>query len=308
MDRELLPSIGALLSFESAARHGSFTRAASELNLSQGAVSRQVCQLEERLGVRLFERIRQKVVLTDIGRIYMREIAQILSALGDSTRKAMASGGTTGILNLAVYATFAIRWLVPRLPGFLEKNPNVTVRLSARPSQFDFSVEPFDSAIHFGSPVWAGTFAHHLMNEEIVVVCSAEYQRANRILKPADLSRAVLLHETTRPTAWSDWFRKMGVEVPNAFRGPIFDQFGMIAQAAISGLGVALLPKFLIEEELVARKLLPLFDVLRSDDSYCLMVPEPRAETPLVKAFTEWILQAASAPASAEPASRTGSV
>src|ERR1700679_2517379 len=111
MDRELLPSIGALLFFESAARHGSFTRAANELNLSQGAVSRQICQLEDHLGVRLFERIRQKVVLTDVGRIYMREVAQILSALGDSTRKVMASGGSTRILNLAVYATFATRWL-----------------------------------------------------------------------------------------------------------------------------------------------------------------------------------------------------
>ena len=293
MDRELLPSIGALLFFESAARHGSFTRAANELNLSQGAVSRQICQLEDHLGVRLFERIRQKVVLTDVGRIYMREVAQILSALGDSTRKVMASGGSTRILNLAVYATFATRWLVPKLTDFLTKNPNVTVRFTARPSQFDFSVEPFDSAIHFGSPVWAGTFAHHLMDEEIVVVCSVDYQRANKIHAPADLTRAVLLHETTRPTAWSSWFRKMAVDAPNAFRGPIFDQFGMIAQAAISGLGVALLPKFLIEEELASGKLLPLFPVVSSDDSYYLMVPESRADIPLIKAFTEWIVRTA---------------
>lgn len=293
--RELLPSIGALLAFESAARHGSFSRAANELNLSQGAISRQICQLEDHLGVRLFERIRQHVVLTDTGRIYMREVAQVLSALGESTRNVMASGGNTSILNVAVYATFATRWLVPRLPDFLAKNPNVTVRFSARPLQFDFSVEPFDSAIHFGSPVWAGTLAHHLMDEEIVAVCSTEYQRAHRILEPADLSRAVLLHETTRPAAWSSWFRKIEVpQVPNAFRGPIFDQFGVIGQAAIAGLGVALLPKFLIEDELASKKLLPLFDrVVYSDDSYYLMVPESRADTPLVKAFSQWIVKAA---------------
>ena len=141
----------------------------------------------------------------------------------------MTRGGSTDILKLAVYAMFATRWLVPRLPDFLAKNPNVTVHLSTRPSQFDFSVERFDSAIHFGSPVWAGTFTHHLMNEEIIVVCSAEYQRANQIYEPHDLKRAVLLHETTRPAAWSSWFRKMAVDAPNAFRGPIFDQFGMIA-------------------------------------------------------------------------------
>lgn len=294
-----LPSIACLAAFECVARHSSVSRAAAELNLTQSAVSRQIHQLEELLDVALFERVKQRVIITDAGRLYLKDVNRVIVDLKDSTSRIMACGGSASLLNLAVLPTFGTRWLVPRLPNFLSKFPDATVNFSARSSPFDFSVEPFDAAIHYGAPVWPGAVTHHLMDEDTVPVCSPGYERAQRIRKPADLVRAVLLHQSTRTDAWAEWFQAMEIEHMHPLRGPRFEQFGMIAQAAIAGLGVALLPTILIEEELSSGKLSLMFHrSVRSASSYYIVVPETKVASPLTNAFTRWVIREAKVGAS----------
>ncbi|MBS1800506.1 MAG: LysR family transcriptional regulator [Acidobacteria bacterium] len=289
-----LPSIACLQSFESVARHGSVSRASVELNLTQSAVSRQIHQIEEMLDVALFERVRQRMVITDAGRLYLKDINRVLVDLKSSTSRVMACGGSANLLNLAVLPTFGTRWLVPRLSGFLHMYPDVTVNFSARSAQFDFELEPFDAAIHYGSPSWPGALAYHLMDEETVPVCSPKFEAAQRIRKPTDLNRTVLLHQSTRTEAWAEWFKTMGIDNSHPLRGPRFEQFGMIAQAAVCGIGVALLPKILIEDELVSGRLSPLFaQPVRSANSYYAVVPEAKTTAPLIAAFIQWLIHEA---------------
>lgn len=292
----LLPSIGDLTAFEAAARHGSFTRAALELNLTQSAISRAVRMLEDRIGVALFERVRQRVILTAAGAAYLKEVQRILSELRQATHKVMAFTEATTTLHIAVLPTFATRWLVPRLPAFVDAHPDVTLNFSARLEPFDFDSEPFDAAIHYGTPTWASAKCHHLMNEVTVVVTSPEYRAARRLRQPQDLERATLLHQTTRPTAWADWCEVAEIALPDVNRGPRYEQFAMIAQAAAAGLGAAILPKVLIEEELSSGRLVALFEdqPLRLK-AYYWVVPEERGAAPALTAFTNWIIAAAHA-------------
>ncbi|GKS97776.1 LysR family transcriptional regulator [Acidovorax sp. SUPP3434] len=289
--RAFLPSMADLLAFEAAARHHSVSRAAEELHLTQSAVSRQIRQLEAQLGTALFHRVRQRVVLTDAGRVYAADLQGVLQQLSAITQKAMAFSSTDGLLNLAVLPTLGTRWLIPRLGGFMALHPEVTVNFAARSEPFDFAGTPFDAAIHFGTPHWAGAVCEYLMHEEVVPVCSPGYQSQHGIHTPQDLARVVLLQQSTRPTQWSEWFELVGAPTSLALRGPRHEQFAMIAQAAVSGLGAALLPRFLIEPELATGSLVELSDtVLTSGDAYYLVYPEARAEAPLVKAFRDWVV------------------
>jgi LysR family glycine cleavage system transcriptional activator len=283
-----LPRINELTAFAAAARHSNFTRAAVELSLTQGAVSRAIAELEGRLGVRLFERVRQRVILTDVGRQYLAEVRTLLEQLGAATHQVMAapSGGET--LNLAVLPTFATHWLVPCLPDYAAKFPHVTVNLSTRVRPFSFAEEPFDAAIHHGRPIWPGAITRHLMDESMLPMCSPAYRTKAALRKPADLRGATLIHQATRPSAWAEWLEHAGVAPANAFRGPTYDQFGMVAAAAAAGVGAALLPKFLVEQQLRERKLVLLFDLpLLTASAYYIVLPEG-APRKIATEFADW--------------------
>jgi len=289
--RGFLPNIGNLLAFEATARHGSVSRAAEELNLTQSAVSRQIQQLEDSLGVSLFSRSRQRVVLTDVGRLYASQVRSTLVELSDATHQAIALSGTSGVLNLATLPTFGTRWLIPRMPHFLSRHPDATVNFGVRLVPFDFAAEPFDAAIHFGEPHWPGAICELLRREEAVPVCSPAYRERETIRSPEDLARATLLQQSTRPTAWAEWFSSVNVDAGNPMRGPRFEQFAMVAQAAAAGLGVGLIPHFLIADELAAGRLEVLFPLsILSVGAYYLVYPEHKAEAPLVRSFRDWIL------------------
>jgi LysR family glycine cleavage system transcriptional activator len=289
--RGFLPNVGSLVAFEAAARHGSVSRAAEELNLTQSAVSRQIQQLELSLGVSLFTRTRQRVVLTDAGRVYATNVRNALTDLAASTHQAIALSGTQGVLNLATLPTFGTRWLVPRLPAFVERHPGITVNCGVRLLPFDFAAEPFDAAIHFGQPHWPGAVCERLIEEEMVPVASPAFRKKENLREPADLGRIPLLQQSTRPTAWAEWFVKAGVSVANPLRGPRFEQFAMVAQAAAAGLGAGLVPHFLIAEELAAGKLQILFpQSLKGTGAYYLVYPEHKAQATIVRSFRDWIL------------------
>ncbi|WP_068084657.1 LysR substrate-binding domain-containing protein [Polycladidibacter stylochi] len=291
MKRGFIPPIDCLLAFECAARHGSFTRAAEELCLTQGAISKQVRLLETRLEVELFKRVRQRIVLTDAGRLYLHDIRGTLEKMTGATRRVMSFGGSEDVLNLAVLPTFGSRWLAPRLAGFHQQHPSSSFNFSVKLRPFDFEEEPFDGAIHYGSPTWAGAIAEPLFREEVVAVCAPSFLQKHKIQDPLDLAGVMRLHQSTRPDAWQEWFTMMDVEAPNAFQGPRFEQFTMISQAASSGLGVGLIPRFFIEPELETGTLICLFErALQTRSAYYFVYPEHRVIRPVVQAFKDWLM------------------
>lgn len=297
MARDLLPSIGALVAFESAARHLSFSRAAAELHLTQGAISRQVRELETRLGLSLFERINQRVFLTDAGEAYRLEVARILAGLATATERTMASAGGAEVLNLAVLPTFAARWLVPRLPLFLSGHPQVTVNFAVRNEPFSFTDVPLDAAIHFGEPTWPGAVCEFLCIEEVYPVAAPSVRDRFGLADVPAIAQAPLLHQSSRPTAWADWFAAEGLPTAGAYRGSRFDQFSMIAEAAVAGMGVALMPRFMIEAEISSGRLALLTKrPLDAGKAYWFVYPEARVRSRVVRSFGDWLKAEAATP------------
>lgn len=292
--RRKIPSTAALVAFESAARHQSFTKAADELALTQSAVCRQIAGLEEFLGIELFRRSRRGVKLTEAGLAYSRKVAAQLDAVERDTLAAMGQQGAQG-LELAVVPTFATQWLVPRLKEFQRLHPEVTVHLTNRTRPFLFADTSFDAAIYFGDGDWSGTEAHYLMPEEPLPVCSPELLGERTQLAAAELANLPLLQQSTRPYAWRQWFAAQGLNVPRDMSGPRYELFSMLAQAAMHGMGVALIPPFLIQRELDAGLLVPAHPaaLLSSDRAYRLMIPERKVESAALRAFRDWLLQAA---------------
>ncbi len=294
MRRAFLPPADTLIAFECAARHSSFTRAAEELHLTQGAVSKQIRHLEDRLGVELFRRVRQRIVLTDAGRLYLHDIRGALEQMTAATRQVMSFAGSADVLNLAVLPTFGTRWLAPRLARFTEHYPEAGLNLSVRLQPFDFNEEPFDGAIHHGDPVWAGAITERLFDEEIIPVASRAFREKHKIREPADLVRVPRLQLSTRPMAWRQWFDQAGVETDAAFQGARFEQFVMISEAAIHHAGAALIPRFFVEDELASGRLVRLFDIAPDRrTAYYFVYPEGRTLRPVVAAFRSWLVDAA---------------
>jgi DNA-binding transcriptional LysR family regulator len=290
--RRFLPSTSLLIAFEAVSRTGSVTAAARELDLTQSAVSRQIKALEEQLGVELFVRERQTVRLTLAGDGYAREIREALRRISSASLNLRANphGGT---LNLAILPTFGTRWLAPRLGGFLAANPGVTINLVTRLSPFDFRLDSIDAAIHFGHAHWPGAELTFLMSEKTIPACSPEFRSRHAINAAQDLLEAPLLHLTTRPDAWERWFADNGVSFQTV-HGMLFDQFATAAQAAMAGLGVALLPTFLIQDELKRGDLVAAVDrETESSEHYYLAYPPERADYAPLDAFRDWIVREA---------------
>ncbi len=298
--RRKIPSLQALACFEAAARHESYTRAAQELALTQGAVSRQISALEEFLGFPLFRRTRHGVVLTGRGTDYAAQITPRLQGLEQDTLDAMSTQGRAATVRLAAVPTFATRWLIPRLPELAVRHPEITVHIETRTRPFLFAEAPFDAALYAGSAAqvsnWPGTLALRLLAEDMVPVCSPEFLGAQATLTPAALAQLPLLQQSTRPTAWRQWFELAGVVAPLALSGPRYELFSMTAAAATHGLGLALVPRLLVEAELLRGELVVACALPRqSDQAYYLVTPERADERPALTAFTGWLLQAAAA-------------
>ena len=291
LGRALIPDFAVLQAFECAARHGSFTRAAVELNLTQSAISRQIRALEAQLGVNLFERVRKRVVLSASGRALLPDVSRMLGQMEEVVLRAMASSDGTSVLSVAALPTFASRWLLPRLPDFARRHPRVTLNIASRSEPFDMAADAFDVAIHYGQPIWAHATCTYLCGEIIVPVASADLIASHAIEAPQDLARRPLLHLATRPKLWAEWFEMNGGGWKQAYHGHRFDQFNMIIEAAVAGLGFALLPKYLIEQELASATLQIVLDrPMSTDNSYYVVLPEGRQETPMALEFQDWLL------------------
>jgi LysR family glycine cleavage system transcriptional activator len=271
VSRRLLPSISALRALEALDRHGSASAAAAELALTQGAVSRQIQALEAQVGVALSTRIDRRLVLTAEGSDYAAEIRHALDQIARATVM-LQSGPVGGTLSLAILPAFGMRWLMPRLPDFARRHPDVTINMATRLEPFSFAGEAFDAALHYGHRDWPGTEALLLKREHLLPVAAPGLVASRHVDTPADLLKLPLLHIQTRPRAWAAWFAAAGVPLDGALPGTMYDQFATITQAALHGLGAALMPDYLVEQEVATGRLVALApQAVEADGAYYLV-------------------------------------
>lgn len=294
--RRLTPSMSLLVAFEASARHLSFTRAAAELSLTQSAVSRQVQSLEELLEVPLFKREGRRVVLTDIGKMYQSELGTALQRIRNASLQAIAYRSGGGSFHLAALPTFAAKWLMPRLNGFYAQHPGTLVHVHSRIGRFDLELAGIDAVISVGEgptdEVWPGLVAHHLLDETVLPVISPALAQSVPLRKPADVAKHLLLQVAARPDVWHRWFAAQGLPPQTTRLGPQFELTSHLIQAVASGIGVGLVPTFLVEEEMRAGVLQPALDLpLTTGASYYLLVPPDKLRLPPIAAFARWLLQ-----------------
>lgn len=294
--RRLLPSRSQLLALEAVIQCGSVTAAAAQLDLTQSTVSRLIQSLETQLGQDLFTRQRKKLIPNPAALNYAKDISRALDMIQRASMSLIANPAG-GVLSLAVLPTFATRWLGPRLSGFLDTNPGVSVNTSSRIQRFDFDNELFDAAIYFGTPDWPNTRAIKLFDERFTACASAAFLARHSVQDARDVAALPLLQLETRPSGWQDWFAGQDADFSGA-NGMLMDQFSMMAQAAISGLGIALLPDYLARIEIAEKRLEPVLKpAVAATGAYWLVWPEDKSAYPPLTAFRAWIAtQSATAP------------
>ncbi len=303
-----LPPLNALRAFEAAGRHLSFTKAAEELNVTQAAISHQVKLLEETLGLSLFRRLNRRLQLTDAGAAYLPPLLDAFDGIAEATNR-LHAGERSGPLKVSTLHSFAVKWLLPRLPRFLESHPEIDVLVSSGSYLVDFLRDDFDVALRYGGGDYPGLQADILMGDEIVPVCSPVLlEREPPLRAPEDLRRVTLLHDVVRSTPddpdWRIWLAHAGVTGVDPDRGPRFSEANMVLQAAIAGQGVALTRRVIAKDDLDAGMLVvPFGPALPTRFVYCLVYPPSSAERPKIKLFREWLLDEA---ARAREGSETG--
>lgn len=284
-----MPSIASLRALEALDRLGSASAVAEELALTQSAVSRQLQTLESQMGVALILRDRKRLSLTPAAQAYVAEVRHALNQIAQAALRLQVAppGGT---LHLAILPAFGMRWLMPRLPDFARLHPEVTINMSTRLRPFNFATEQIDAAIHFGLPDWPGTGRLLLKHEQVLAVCAPALFPGGPPDDPAILRHLPLLHIQTRPRAWADWFTRMGVSVPGPLPGTMYDQFSTITQAALHGLGVALMPDYLVEQDIATGRLMAVHDKpIEAKGAYYLVWPQSRADDPALRLFRDWL-------------------
>lgn len=298
-----LPPFPALRAFEAAARHQSFTAAGDELHVTHGAISRQIAILENYVGVNVFDRHGKRVKLNDAGRLYLGVVREVFDNLSVATER-LRDSGQTHVLRINALPTFAMRWLLPRLSQFQRAVPTVELRLSTSSLPVE-QLEGFDVAVR-REPVRSPrghsthhTVSGHFLEESEIPVCSPAYLERHPIASASDLSRHVLLHSDTRPDAWRAWLSLAGVDTTTTDatlesgtpqRRQSFDHFYLSLHAAVDGLGVALGPLPLLNEELTNGRLVtPLAGPRMDARGYCWVVPREHRDTPIVQQFCRWL-------------------
>jgi LysR family transcriptional regulator, glycine cleavage system transcriptional activator len=292
-----LPGLSAFSTFEAAARHQSFTRAAEELGVTPAAVSYLVRDLEAQLKVKLFHRMKRAVRLTEAGEILNGTVASALEAIRRAVERIQNTGGPPR-LNVTTTPSFAMKWLVPRLNGFLEQFPGVDVRMDMSTRVIDLPRDDIDLAIRFGTGQYPGLQVEKLISDTIYPICSPKLLKGPRPLRqPRDLRHFTLIHIDWQALGeiwpnWEMWLTAAGVTDIDATRGIHFDQGVMAIQAAIDGHGVALGDSSLTAMDLAQGRLVRPFDLALKTPArfaYWIVVPPHAAERPLVVAFRDWL-------------------
>jgi len=287
-----LPPLNALPSFEAAARHLSFSRAADELRLTHGAVSRAVRNLEDQLGVQLMMRATRSVRLTPIGASFATEVREVLERLAAAT--SAATQQTSGVVNVSTIDSFAARWLMPRLSRFRRSRGDIDVRVATSERLADFVSDGIDIAIRCGGGQYPGLSAELLMQEDHFPVCSPRLLKGRHPLrKPADLARHTLLHDVFT-VDWAIWLRNAGINDIDSHRGPTFLSSDHAIQAALRGEGVVLGRSALVADDLAAGRLVRPFKLsLPAAFAYYVVYPPRALQRASVKAFRDWLISEA---------------
>ncbi len=300
-----LPPLNALRAFEAAARHLSFTKAAEELYVTQAAISHQVKALEAALGVQLFRRLNRRLMLTDTGQLYLPALTEAFDGIDAATGRLRADEAA-GLLTVSVANSLAAKWLLPRLPRFRERHPDIDVEVSALDRLVDFSRDNVDMGIRFGLGRYPGLRVDLLMEDTVFPVCSPGLLAGPpRLGEPADLKRHTLLHDDVGPGEmpdWHDWLAAAKVAGVNAERGPRYSHSSLVLQAAIDGQGVALGRDSLVALDLEAGRLVrPFGPALRTNFASYVVSPVATAERPKIKAFRDWLFEEAGLAPAPEP-------
>jgi LysR family glycine cleavage system transcriptional activator len=293
--RNLTPSMSVLLAFEAAARHESYTRAAVELSLTQSAVTRQVQALEQLLGVALFRREGRAVRLTEVGRQYQREIGEALGRIRSATLHTIAHRPGDGSLRLATLPTFGSKWLLPRLHEFYRDHPGVLVHINSRIEPVDFATSGIDAAIVVANGDQPGLVSHRLHAEELMVVLSPTLAAGRAVWGAAELSEQVLLSVANNPAAWGEWFTAQGLAHQRMRLGPSFEMTSHLIQAVRAGIGIGLVPRVLVGDELDSGELVSPVGPYVSGRGYYLVYPPRNRALPVLQAFKSWLLDKAEA-------------
>ncbi|HUN92690.1 MAG TPA: transcriptional regulator GcvA [Burkholderiaceae bacterium] len=281
-----LPPLSAVRVFEAAARHASFSAAADELFVTHGAISHQVKALEAHLGVTLFRREGRRVALTDEGRFFAERVRSALSQIAEAAA-ALVRRKPTNRLTISALPSFAARWLMPRIGGFMARHPEIEVSIQATMALADFDRDQVDVAVRFGRGQWPRMHSELLLPETYFPVCSPRLNDGKLPRVPRDLARLPLLRSSQEP--WQPWFRVAGLDWPEP-TGLDFNDAGIMLQAAVEQRGVALARRSIAELDLAAGRLVRLFDVDLPSDSANYVTWPGEAEAPRkVLAFREWL-------------------
>ena len=289
MIRPLLP-LNALRAFEASARHLSFTRAAVELCVTQAAVSHQVKSLESVLDVTLFKRLPRGLMLTSEGETLLPVLRESFDRIA-RTLEQFVGGHFREVLTVGAVGTFAVGWLLPRLPDFQAKHPLIDVRLSTNNNRVDVAAEGLDYAIRFGAGAWHGIEAVRVIEAPLSVLCVPEIARQLRT--PTDLLKQTLLR-SYRVDEWSEWFKATGLPgIATSTRSVVFDSSLAMMEAALQGTGVALAPPLMFSRQLATGAIEQPFAIGITTGSYWLTRLQSRPETSAMEAFREWLLEVA---------------
>jgi LysR family transcriptional regulator, glycine cleavage system transcriptional activator len=290
-----LPSLNGLRAFEAAARHLSFTLAASELNVTQTAISHQIRRLEEELGIRLFVRQNRALALTPEARDYLPGVRAAFNDLRLATDRLLRKDDDK-VLTVSTLASLAAKWLLPRLADFQEHHPGIDVRITTSTSLVDFQRDNVDAAIRYGRGQWPGLRADWLMADELFPVCSPSLLHGGKPLRcPEDLKSHMLLHTSNANSDdWRLWLTAAGLPADIARQpGITFDMIFMTIQAAIDGIGVAMGRTSYVQDDIAKGRLVVPFKIaLPADAGFYLVAPEGRREAPKLAAFREWMIAA----------------
>ncbi len=291
--RPRLPPLNALKAFEAAARHESFTHAAEELCVTQGAVSHQVKALEAGLAVKLFNRERQRLIITEAGREYLNVVRDALDRIAIGTER-LLQRQSAGVLTVSTSPDFAAKWLVHRLGNFAEAHTGIDLRVSATLHHVDFAREEVDLAVRHGDGNWPGLDTVRLSAEQLFAVCSPKLLAGRRLGKVSDLLKFPLIHLDSR-SDWANWLQGAGIDDADVTHGPVLNRASMVIDAAINGQGVALARTTLTAWDLINDRLVrPFPDSLRLSKTYWIVCPKATARLPKIVTFRDWLLAEAS--------------
>jgi DNA-binding transcriptional LysR family regulator len=278
----------ALRAFAAAARHLSFRRAAEELHVTPAAISHQIKGLEERLGLKLFRRLTREIRLTEEGHVLAPALRDGFERLDRAVERVLAAPTRT-VLTVSTITTVAMSWLVPRLPNFQARHPQIEVRISTSQRVVDFAREDFDCAIRYGGPPTPGLARHELFADRFTPLCAPALAR--KLRRPADLARMQLLDTLPSPGEWKFWLEKVGLADLRTPGGAAFDSTRVALEAASRGLGVAVGDPLFAADEIRAGRLVQPFDlVVSTGRRYWLVHPEAVAQRPKIVAFRDWLL------------------